>query len=91
MSSIPIQFRGDDLVSPRYEVIWERSRAKRWAICVFVINEGEKIRKQVAAMSAYAPLVDVIVADGGSTDGSLDGALMESTGAKALVVKRGPG
>lgn len=91
MSSTSIQMRGDDVASPRYEVVWERPRARRWAICVFVINEGDKIRKQVAAMSAHAPLVDVIVADGGSTDGSLDGALMESTGAKALLVKRGPG
>jgi dolichol-phosphate mannosyltransferase len=84
-------FRGDDVASPRYEIIWERPRAKRWAICVFVINEGEKIRKQLAAMTQYSKDVDVIVADGGSTDGSLDGALMESTGAKALLVKRGPG
>ncbi|WP_338289255.1 glycosyltransferase family 2 protein [Luteolibacter sp. LG18] len=83
--------RGDDVRSPRYEVAWERPRARRWATCVFVINEGEKIRKQVRAMAAYAPLVDVIVADGGSTDGSLDGALMGDAGAKALLVKRGPG
>ena len=91
MSEATDQLRGDDLASPRYEVIWDRPRAKRWAICVFVINEGEKIRKQLAAMSAHASIVDVIVADGGSSDGSLDGALIESTGAKALLVKRGPG
>jgi len=90
VSAEPIQ-RGDDFGAPRYEVVWERPREKRWAICVFVINEGEKIRKQVKAMSAYAGIIDIIVADGGSTDGSLDGALMADAGAKALLVKRGPG
>lgn len=82
---------GDDIRCPRYEVVYERERAKRWAICIFVINEGEKIRKQLRVMQEYAELVDVIVADGGSTDGSLDAALMQEVGAKALLVKRGPG
>lgn len=91
MSACSIQNRGDDVGCPRYEVVYERPRQRRWAICVFVINEGEKIRKQLRAMAAYNDVVDVIVADGGSTDGSLDSALMQETGGKALLVKRGPG
>ncbi|MES2659826.1 MAG: glycosyltransferase family 2 protein [Verrucomicrobiota bacterium] len=83
--------RGDDLRFPAYRVEWQRPREKRWAICVFVINEGEKIRKQLRAMLSHAGLVDLIVADGGSTDGSLDAALMEELNIKALLVKTGPG
>ena len=83
--------RGDDVVCPRYEVVYERPRQHRWAICVFVINEGEKIRKQLRAMAEYHDQVDVIVADGGSSDGSLDADLMRETGSKALLVKRGAG
>jgi dolichol-phosphate mannosyltransferase len=82
---------GDNIHCPQYEVVYERVREKRWAICVFVINEGEKIRKQLRAMQEYSPLVDVIVADGGSSDGSLDEVLMKEVGAKALLVKRGAG
>ena len=37
-----------------------------------VINEGERIRVQLARVAAANLPVDVIVADGGSTDGSLD-------------------
>ena len=83
--------RGDDHRTPVYQIDWQRPRAHRWAICVFVINEGEKIGKQLKAMSAYSDLLDIIVADGGSTDGSLDPALMEETGATALLVKTGSG
>jgi dolichol-phosphate mannosyltransferase len=86
-----MRMRGDDTGCPRYEVVFERVRVKRWAICVFVINEGVKIRKQLAAMKLYETQVDVIVADGGSSDGSLDEGLMREVGAKALLVKRGPG
>ena len=87
----PASIRGDDHRSPTYRIDWQRPRTHRWAICIFVINEGEKIGKQLRAMSIYSDLVDIIVADGGSTDGSLNPALMEETGAKALLVKTGPG
>jgi dolichol-phosphate mannosyltransferase len=83
--------RGDDERVPRYRVEWQRPRRHRWAICVFVINEGEKVRKQLRAMKAHAGLVDLVVADGGSTDGSLDQAIMEEADACALLIKTGPG
>lgn len=83
--------RGDDHRSPTYRVEWQRPNEHRWAICVFVINEGEKIRKQLESMVAYGELVDVVVADGGSTDGSLNVEVMKGVNAKALLVKTGPG
>ncbi len=82
---------GDDIRTPTYRVDWQQPRRHRWAICVFVINEGEKVRKQLRAMKAYVELVDLIVADGGSTDGSLTEELMREVDATALVVKTGPG
>ena len=83
--------RGDDISTPAYRIDWQRPRKHRWAICVFVINEGEKVRKQLRAMKAYGELVDLIVADGGSTDGSLTPELMQEVDAKALLIKTGPG
>jgi dolichol-phosphate mannosyltransferase len=83
--------RGDDHRTPTYRVDWQRLRKHRWAICIFVINEGEKVRKQLRAMTAYRKLVDIIVADGGSTDGSLTLGLVQEVDAKALLVKTGPG
>lgn len=83
--------RGDDLRSPTYRIDWQCPRKHRWAICVFVINEGEKVRKQLRSMKSYGDQVDLIIADGGSTDGSLDAPLMEEVQTKALLVKTGPG
>ena len=76
---------------PTYEVIHNRAKRCDYAVCVFVINEGEKVRKQLRAMQAYSGQVDVIVADGGSTDGSLTTKLMQETDTRALLVKTGPG
>ena len=47
-----------------------RSR-HRYCVAVFVINEGERVRAQLAAMASLADQIDIVVADGGSTDGSL--------------------
>lgn len=61
------------------------------ALVIPVINEGERIRGQLRRIHAQAPAVDIIIADGGSTDGSLDHEFLQAMGVRALLVKRGPG
>lgn len=61
------------------------------ALVIPVINEGERIRSQLGRILAHGPAVDVIVADGGSTDGSLDHDFLRAAGVRALLVKRSPG
>ncbi|MDL9980305.1 glycosyltransferase family 2 protein [Microbacterium sp. ASV49] len=58
---------------------------------VFVINEGEKVRRQLARMKALAETVDIIIADGGSDDGSLDEPYLRETEVTALLTKTGAG
>ena len=76
---------------PTFDIIHNRPKRHDYAVCVFVINEGEKVRKQLRAMHGLADQVDVIVADGGSKDGSLTPELMQETDTRALLVKTGPG
>ncbi len=66
-------------------------KRERYALVIPVINEGERIRRQLKAIAELAPALDVIIADGGSTDGSLDLDYLRSCGVRALLVKRGPG
>jgi len=76
---------------PSFRIDYARGKRRRFAVCVFVINEGEKVRKQLHAMKPLSSQVDIVVADGGSTDGSLTPELMQECEAKALLVKTGPG
>lgn len=62
-----------------------------YALVIPVINEGERIRRQLHRIAAAAPKVDVVIADGGSTDGSLDADFLQQTMVNALLVKKGPG
>lgn len=66
-------------------------RANRYCVCVFVLNEGERIRTQLEHMRNVPHPLDVIVADGGSSDGCVDPALLSTLGVRARLVKRGPG
>jgi glycosyltransferase involved in cell wall biosynthesis len=74
------------------QVSWQ---PRRHAFCVVipVINEGERISRLLARMAdlRIADSADIVVVDGGSTDGSLAPALLQGHGVRALLVKTGPG
>lgn len=76
---------------PTYRADVIRCKTSRYCVVVFVINEGSKIRKQLATMQSLELGLDVIVADGGSTDGSLDLGYLRDKGIRALLTKTGPG
>lgn len=76
---------------PEYDLERFRLKANRFAICVFVINEGDKIRNQLQTMKPYVDLIDILVCDGGSTDGSLDDEYMKKALVTARLTKTGPG
>ena len=76
---------------PDSEVTVLEPRRCDYALVIPVINEGERIRRQLRTLFALKPRVDVVLADGGSTDGSLDPDFLRSVGCRALLVKRGPG
>lgn len=67
------------------------ARTSRYVLLVFVINEGEKIRSQIVEMRRKSFGIDVVIADGGSTDGSLDREFLAANGVRTLLTKTGPG
>jgi dolichol-phosphate mannosyltransferase len=66
-------------------------KTSKYAVAVFCINEGERIRAQLARMAPLADQIDIIVADGGSTDGSLDRTTLCDFRLRALLIKRDKG
>jgi glycosyltransferase involved in cell wall biosynthesis len=76
---------------PEYRVEELSPRRHRYCVCVFVINEGDKIRTQLQTMSPLADQIDIIIADGGSTDGSLDADFLGANRVRTLLTKIGPG
>ena len=86
-----IAFEDNGWQLPAFEELALGPKRHDHALVIPVINEGERIRAQLAAVAAADLPVDVVIADGGSTDGSLDPAFLESVGVRALLTKTGPG
>ncbi len=76
---------------PEYQLHQFSLRSKPYAVCVFVLNEGKKFLAQLSEMQPLTESVDIIVADGGSSDGSTDLAQLASFGIRTLLVKTGEG
>lgn len=76
---------------PSFTTFEFAKKKHRYAICVFVINEGEAFQQQVREMQALSEKFDLIIADGGSTDNSTAHSFLEAAGVRSLLVKTGPG
>ncbi len=79
--------------TPNFTISALKSRAARYAIVIPVINEGERIQKQLHEMAELGlhMAYDIIIVDGGSTDGSLEPEFLKKCGVCALLTKTGPG
>jgi len=76
---------------PTFETAVFAPRRHDHALVIPVINEGERIRAQLMRIRDAGLPVDVVVADGGSTDGSLDPGFVADAGVRAVLTKTGPG
>jgi dolichol-phosphate mannosyltransferase len=78
---------------PEHEEAVFHGRKNEFALVIPVINEGERIHRQLQAIAALRPMpsLDIIIADGGSTDGSLEPVFLQSCSVRALLTKTGPG
>ncbi|MFM7237471.1 MAG: glycosyltransferase family 2 protein [Cyanobium sp.] len=70
-----------------------RGKTKSHCVIIPVINEGERIRAFVERMrmTEISDLADILIVDGGSTDGSLEHAQLIEAGIRGLLTKVGPG
>ncbi len=78
---------------PAYQTPMWRERTSKYCVVIPVINEGGRIRSLLEKMAAIhvSDMADIIIVDGGSTDGSLELPLLQDLGVRGLLVKTGPG
>ncbi len=76
---------------PKYTITEFTPKKHKYAICVFVINEWEKVQKQIKEMTQYSDIIDIIIADGWSSDGSLELNFLREYQVRTLLTKKDTG
>ena len=81
----------DNWLLPDHDVEIIKKKQHAIALVIPVLNEGERIRTQLAEIQALNYPLDIIIADGGSTDGATDLSSLKSLGVTSKVTKSGAG
>jgi dolichol-phosphate mannosyltransferase len=76
---------------PQYETFEFRPRQTKYCLCIPVLNEGDRIKSQLKKLMDLTGAADIIIADGGSIDDSMDAGFLKSCRVRTLLIKRGPG
>lgn len=78
---------------PACELRFWEGRSRDWCVVIPVINEGPRIGRLLSRMQALgvAGLADILIIDGGSTDGSLAHEALQARGVRGLLLKTGTG
>lgn len=76
---------------PKHTTKTLKEKTTKYCIVIPVINEGERIQTQLQKMKEISNDIDIIIADGGSSDGSLEIELLKSCNVRALLTKQDKG
>jgi dolichol-phosphate mannosyltransferase len=78
---------------PEFRIDFWDGKTRDYCVVVPVINEGERIRQFVHRLreNNIDAIADIIIVDGGSTDGSLKASFLHEHGVRGLLTKTGPG
>lgn len=78
---------------PRFECHEFRERSTKFALLVPVVNENGRIARELARAREHGVhrMVDIVLCDGGSTDGSTEESALRTLGVNTLLVKRDRG
>ncbi|MCI5764023.1 glycosyltransferase family 2 protein [Actinobacillus porcinus] len=78
---------------PNYKVLHWEEKTKDYCVVIPVINEGKRIHSLLTKMSEQniASVADIIIVDGGSTDGSLALEKLIPLNVKGLLLKTAKG
>lgn len=71
---------------------WQE-KTKDYCVLIPIINEGDRIKKELQRARRFhvADAADIVICDGGSTDGCTEENLLKKLDVNTLLVKKGPG
>lgn len=80
-------------IVPSFDTPLWLGRKHIWCVVIPVINEGGRIKNLLTKIAELniQDMADIIIADGGSTDGSLELHTLQPLGVRGLLVKTAPG
>lgn len=78
---------------PKYKLDKLKEKTYKYCLCIPVINEGKRIEKQLQSIkdNQIDKIVDIIICDGGSSDGSTNIENLKKYGVSALLTKQDEG
>lgn len=78
---------------PAFDAQELEPRKTKYCLCIPIINEGDRIHKELerAKQHGIDTLVDIIICDGGSTDGSTSPGALRAFGVNTLLTKQDTG
>lgn len=78
---------------PKFECTEYQEKSKEYVVLIPIINEGDRIIKELKRARKYhvADHADLVICDGGSTDGCTEEAGLKKLGVNTLLVKRDEG
>lgn len=78
---------------PSFSTEFWHGKSRSYCLVIPVLNEGERIGRLLErmAMQRVDSLVDILIVDGGSRDGSLATERLLRRGVRGLLIKTGPG
>ena len=78
---------------PKFECIEYSERKKDYVVLIPIINEGNRIIKELtrAAENKVSDYADIVICDGGSTDGCTEESKLKELHVNTLLVKQDTG
>lgn len=78
---------------PDFDASEIAAKTNEYCVCIPIINEGKRIANELsrAKKANINNIVDIIICDGGSTDGSTDLEKLKELGVNTLLTKKGIG
>ena len=78
---------------PKFECFEYEKRKKDYVVLIPIINEGERIKKELQRAAKYkvSEYADIVICDGGSSDGCTEESKLKSLQVNTLLVKQDVG